>query len=187
MAQSVLESNIRENFAKIKRTPPFTIIRDELIAKEKGQQGFVKASDHINLSYVAYISKQAQCVLVFYHGGGANNIDYTRMGYELCHQSQSWKDKNGRYLNCNDSLIQSLGFLSKKDIIGKTDYDLWPDQAPELRINDEKVMKSATINFFQEIVDLSPEGKRYFTVIKMPLLDENGDIAGIIGNSLEIT
>lgn len=98
-----------------------------------------------------------------------------------------WKDKEGRYLDCNQSLLKILGLSSKSDIVGKSDFDLWPDQAEELRKNDKHVMATGKPIYIEETVDFHPEGKMYFTVIKMPLLDTHGNTIGIIGNSLDIT
>lgn len=97
-----------------------------------------------------------------------------------------WKNKESEYLGCNQTLLQTLGFTSVTEIVGKTDSDLWPEYAEELKKNDEQVIKKKNPVFFEETVILN--GKtRYFTVIKMPLLDDEGHIIGILGNSLDIT
>lgn len=98
-----------------------------------------------------------------------------------------WKDASGHYLGCNKSLLQTLGFASKEDIIGKTDKDLWPEQAETLLANDKKVMETGETVYLEETVKFKGKGKRYFTVIKMPLRDDEGKIIGIAGNSLDIT
>src|SRR3990167_11277165 len=52
------------------------------------------------------------------------------------------KDKKGKYLNCNDLMVKTLGLNNKSDIVGKTDYDLpWSAQAATLLQNDLEVMK----------------------------------------------
>lgn len=97
-----------------------------------------------------------------------------------------WKNKNEEYLGCNETLLQALGFNSLNDIVGKTDRDLWPLQAKELRKNDQAVIRAKKPVFFEEEVTLDGK-KRYFTAIKMPLIDDEGKIIGILGNSLDIT
>ncbi len=97
-----------------------------------------------------------------------------------------WKNKEEQYLGCNQTLLQTLGFKSLHELVGKTDLDLWPAHAEELKKNDEMVIREKNPVFFEETVTLS--GKiRFFTVIKMPLLDDEGNIIGILGNSLDIT
>lgn len=97
-----------------------------------------------------------------------------------------WKNKEAQYLGCNQALLRTLGFKSVNEIVGKTDSDLWPVYAEELRQNDERVIKNKNPILFEETVTLN--GKMmFFTVIKMPLLDDEGHIIGILGNSLDIT
>lgn len=97
-----------------------------------------------------------------------------------------WKNTEAQYLGCNDILLKTLGLSSMKDIIGKTDKDLWPAQADSLRENDQRVIQTGETLFLEEKVTTG-QTDRYFTVIKMPLLDEEGKIIGILGNSLDIT
>ena len=48
-----------------------------------------------------------------------------------------WKDKEGKYLGCNDLQAKTLGLVSRDDIIGKTDFDLVSeDEASMIRQND---------------------------------------------------
>ena len=98
-----------------------------------------------------------------------------------------WKNKKLEYLGCNQSLLTMLDLNSFDDIVGKTDYDLWPEQADAIRKNDMMVMKTGETIFFEESVLMSEKNNMYFTVIKMPLLDERGQVIGILGNSLNIT
>lgn len=98
-----------------------------------------------------------------------------------------WKDKQGHYLGYNRGLFDTLGFKSEKDIIGKTDYDLWPEQADEIRNNDQIVMKSNEPIHLEETVTMKGHDPMFFAVVKVPLKDADGDVIGIIGNSLDIT
>ncbi len=98
-----------------------------------------------------------------------------------------WKNTKAQYLGCNDTLLKTLGLDSMNEIIGKTDKDLWPEQEEKLRENDQLVIQTGETLFLEEKVTMPGKGDRYFTVIKMPLLDEEGNIIGILGNSLDIT
>ncbi|MDR1236595.1 MAG: PAS domain-containing sensor histidine kinase [Holosporaceae bacterium] len=97
-----------------------------------------------------------------------------------------WKDKNGRYLGCNKSTLNMPGTDGAKGVIGRTDYDLWPDRADELRQNDIAVMESGKLLSFEETIQIGNRTKHY-AVVKVPLRDSDGNIVGIIGNSLDIT
>lgn len=98
-----------------------------------------------------------------------------------------WKDSEGVYLGCNDFMIGHSKFNSSEKIIGKTDYELWGDQADALVKNDQEVMNSKQPVCLEESVHLPNGEKKSFAVVKMPLLDDNGEVVGIIGNSLDIT
>ena len=98
-----------------------------------------------------------------------------------------WKNRQGQYLGCNKSLLNILGFNSIADIVGKTDRDLWPEQANILIHHDKKVMDLKLPLSSEETV-IVDEGKlMYFAVIKVPWMDANGNVIGILGSSLDIT
>ena len=97
-----------------------------------------------------------------------------------------WKDNDGRYVNCNNEALKTLGYKDKEEMIGKTDYDLWPDQADKLRENDIDVMKNGASFRFEEVVQIDNKA-RYREVIKSPLRNSNGDIIGIIGSYIDVT
>ena len=98
-----------------------------------------------------------------------------------------WKDKDGHYLGCNKSLLNVLGFKNENEIIGKTDYDLWPEQAETLRINDTNVMEANMQMNFEEMTQVEGKSPIFFAVLKTPLKDDNGNIIGVIGNATNIT
>jgi PAS domain S-box-containing protein len=98
-----------------------------------------------------------------------------------------WKDKEGRYLGCNSFMVKTAGLESTNDIIGKTDFDLWPENAKNIRENDAYVMKSKKMVSLEEKVEIQMGKVMYFASVKVPLKDENGNVVGIICNSLDIT
>jgi two-component system aerobic respiration control sensor histidine kinase ArcB len=98
-----------------------------------------------------------------------------------------WKDRNGHYLGCNQFMVDTSGLKTVNDIVGKTDFDLWPNYAPKLSENDQYVMQTGKTLMTEEAVRI-PNGKlMYFAGVKMPLRDESNNITGVIGNSLDIT
>jgi signal transduction histidine kinase/FixJ family two-component response regulator len=97
-----------------------------------------------------------------------------------------WKDRDGYYLGCNKSAFNMPGANGQKDVIGKTDYDLWPERAHELRQNDIAVMESGKLLSFEEVIQIGDQIRSY-AVVKVPLKNSEGKIVGIIGNSLDIT
>jgi two-component system aerobic respiration control sensor histidine kinase ArcB len=97
-----------------------------------------------------------------------------------------WKDKEGRYLGCNTNLLKVVGFTSKSQVVGKSDTDLWPEQAPQLGEHDKKVLSLGETQYLDETITVNNE-IMYFRVIKIPLKDFSGKIIGIIGTSLDVS
>lgn len=101
-----------------------------------------------------------------------------------------WKDKDSVYLGCNNAFAHSLGLSSPEEIIGKTDYDL-PVKKVEsdaFRQDDQQVMASKkpklNIEEYQTFID----GRKVVLLTnKVPLLDKNGDVIGILGIYHDIT
>lgn len=96
-----------------------------------------------------------------------------------------WKDKDGHYLGGNDTVLEMAGMSS---MIGKTDFDMpWVDSAQTLRDNDLKVMSLNAALEIEETVTLASGQKVIVLTRKAPLHDEQGNVIGIIGISLNIT
>ncbi len=53
-----------------------------------------------------------------------------------------WKDRESRFLGCNENFAKAAGLKNRADIIGKTDYDLpWKkSQSDAYRKDDEEVI-----------------------------------------------
>ena len=98
-----------------------------------------------------------------------------------------WKNKDGTYVKYNDLLLKTFN-LTREQVIGKTDFDLWPESAIVLRDNDLEVMrKDKVLKFREEIYSPYNKKKQCFISMKMPLKDLNDNIIGVIGNSIDIT
>ncbi|KTD17233.1 PAS domain-containing sensor histidine kinase [Legionella jordanis] len=96
-----------------------------------------------------------------------------------------WKDKDGKYLGCNEVMLQMAGLSS---VIGKTDFDMpWADSAASLQENDRKVMELNIPLEVEETATLASGEKVVVLTRKAPLHNEVGEVIGIIGISLNIT
>ena len=98
-----------------------------------------------------------------------------------------WKDSEGRYLGCNMFMVKTAGLKSLNEIIGKTDFELWPTNAKKIRENDVSVMESNKPIFLEEKIRIHSGEIMYFASNKVPLTDELDNVVGIICNSLDIT
>ena len=101
-----------------------------------------------------------------------------------------WKDREGRYLGCNDAFAKTAGFDDPAAIIGKTDFDMpWTREESEFyRDVDRKVMAGKTPLLDIEESQLVADG-RSSTILtsKVPLLDAAGDAVGILGIYADIS
>ncbi|ETO92558.1 PAS domain-containing sensor histidine kinase [Legionella oakridgensis] len=96
-----------------------------------------------------------------------------------------WKDKEGRYLGCNDTMLEMAGMDS---ILGKTDFDMpWASAAEIIRTNDSKVMAQNCSLEIEETATIASGQQLIVLTRKTPLYDADGNTIGILGTSLNIT
>lgn len=99
-----------------------------------------------------------------------------------------WKDKEGNYLGANNNQLNALGLSSIKEIHGKSDYDFFSrDQAERLRQVDQEVMRTGLPKIIEEEGININGNKALYLSHKAPLYDQNNQIVGVIGISLDIT
>ena len=99
-----------------------------------------------------------------------------------------WKNLRFEYLHCNSLQAKDVGYSSPSQIIGKTDYDLYPKKsADQFRKNDLEVLfKKTPCVFEEEGIDSTGLEQTYLTQ-KMPIINKQGEISGIAGISFNIT
>ncbi|MDR2395489.1 MAG: PAS domain-containing protein [Endomicrobium sp.] len=99
-----------------------------------------------------------------------------------------WKDLNGVYLGCNQMEAELAGLKSPEEMIGKADYDFsWKDTASILQKTDKMVIQSRVPEEVIEIPTLSDGRTVVMLTRKSPLYDENNNVVGVIGVSIDIT
>lgn len=83
------------------------------------------------------------------------------------------KDVDGKYLLTNRH-FDNLFHLTKKQITGKTDSDIFPqDKAAVLRENDLKVLESSSPLTIEEVIP-QDDGAHTYISLKFPLCNEEG-------------
>lgn len=91
------------------------------------------------------------------------------------------KDLEGRLVYVNQRYCQELK-MEAKDLLGKTDYDLFPRKLAEKYLADDReVMRRGGI--FETIEEHKPPGQAMFKVrvIKTPVYDSKGRVVGVQG------
>jgi len=97
------------------------------------------------------------------------------------------KDTKGRFSFANQNFCKAIG-KSFDEIIGKTDFDLFPpDSAKKYQDDDRHVMTTKdTIETTEENVGLN-NTKSYVHVIKTPIYDPEGKVVGTQGIFWDVT
>lgn len=100
-----------------------------------------------------------------------------------------WKDVNLNYMGCNKPFAIDAGLQSTEEIVGKNDYEMgWKEQADLYRADDKFVIESKQPKLNYEEPQTSPEGKKlWLKTSKIPLIDYEGNIKGVLGTYEDIT
>lgn len=101
-----------------------------------------------------------------------------------------WKDKNSTYLGCNQLLASAVGLQSSSEIVGKTDYDLptSKEQSEAYRADDQIVMLSGQPKLnIEETQTLTDGNTRILSTNKTPLIDDHGNVYGVLAIYSDIT
>ncbi len=98
------------------------------------------------------------------------------------------KDKNGAYLFCN-SKFEHLYNAKEKDILGKTDYDFVDKKSADFcRHTDKEALKSEEAQIYEELAIFADDGhKELHETIKTPMMDNKGNLIGVLGIARDIT
>ncbi len=105
-------------------------------------------------------------------------------------QTMFWKDKNSVYLGCNQVYARAVGLNSPADIVGKTDFDLpFPRQEAEAyRADDQLVITNKTPKLhILEQVNWADGTHIWADTSKLPLVNEQGQVYGVLGVLEDIT
>ncbi|MBU0720666.1 PAS domain S-box protein [bacterium] len=97
------------------------------------------------------------------------------------------KDTDFNYIACNTAFEKFVG-KDKNNIIGKNDYDLFEHKTADFfREHDKHMMlgNESLSNF--EWVTYPDDSRRYLLTVKSPLLNSQGKVIGLVGNSADFT
>lgn len=98
-----------------------------------------------------------------------------------------YKDIDGKYLDCNKAFSEFNG-SDRKAIIGKTDLDIYTKKEAQLFSSSDQEVSTSKDQVRMEMWGTWPDGRRVLLEThKNPIIDETGEIIGIIGISRDIT
>jgi PAS domain S-box-containing protein len=100
-----------------------------------------------------------------------------------------YKDTNGRFRFCSQPMARVTGHASWRDLIGKTDLDVFPEEAARLYVEeDREILHGAAPTLDRPDFYIDAAGhRRWSSTSKWPLLDESGRVAGVFGISRDVT
>jgi PAS domain S-box-containing protein len=97
-----------------------------------------------------------------------------------------FKDRNAHYIICNENYAEDLN-IKPEEIIGKTDRDFFSKKvADKYRRDDKRIMGLKIPENIEEEQVIKNE-TRFINTIKMPVLDSEGNVIGLLGIIGDIT
>lgn len=123
-----------------------------------------------------------------YHGALEKKINYYENILALMPGHVYWLDRNNVYLGCNNTQAKQAGLSSRQEILGKKNTDLpWSqEQAIELDKLNLQVMETGVADAKIEYAMMANGEGVYFSQ-KVPLRDDQNEIIGLLGISIDIT
>ena len=99
------------------------------------------------------------------------------------------KDMDARLLLSNLALTQLTGFDSPESLVGKTNTDLFsPELAAHYTADDHAVTSSGQPLRNREEIAIDPNGNPFWLLTsKMPLINQQGEVTGLLGISRDIS
>lgn len=95
------------------------------------------------------------------------------------------KDRNSRWIVCNDAGLRLLGVKKMSQVYGLTEYDFFPKPiADAIHIDDRSVILNGSRIIDRTEIVLDDNGfLTWASTNKFPLVGKNGDIVGLMGTT----
>ena len=100
-----------------------------------------------------------------------------------------WKDTNLTFLGCNALFANDAGIENPESIIGKNDFEMtWRNEADLYRSDDKHVLSTRESKIDYEEPQTTPNGDRiWLSTTKVPLIDFDGKLLGVLGTYHDVT
>ncbi len=94
-----------------------------------------------------------------------------------------WKDTEGKFLGANREFVKCSGYDRIDQVIGKTDYDMpWHQYAEKYQSDDQHIINTRQPKLNMEEPYKDVQGKEKLLIVsKVPLIDDNQTVYGILG------
>jgi polar amino acid transport system substrate-binding protein len=106
-----------------------------------------------------------------------------------------WKDKQAKYLGANKRFLQDIGIQDVNEVLGKNNFDVFlnshnlhSEHIDHYAENDYEVMRTGISKLNYEEILETPNGEESILLTsKVPMLDNEGNIVGVLGTYVDIT
>jgi PAS domain S-box-containing protein len=100
-----------------------------------------------------------------------------------------WKDRDSIFVGCNKPFALDCGYKDPSELVGKTSYETASAATADLyRADDRVVMERGRPKMNYEEPQIRPDGSRAWLITsKVPMYDQDGHVAGMLGTYSDIT
>jgi diguanylate cyclase (GGDEF)-like protein/PAS domain S-box-containing protein len=100
----------------------------------------------------------------------------------------NFKDVDGRFATANSATARLVRAKSARALIGKTDFDLYPEEiARQFRADETAVIAGGAPRTVEQEVKFKDGASAWFSTIKAPMLNDSGQLIGLITHNRDIT
>lgn len=100
-----------------------------------------------------------------------------------------WIDVDNVIIGGNEHILAAVGGASTADYIGKPISEFYPhEMAESMSEHNYEVMRTGKVLYQRETIQDATTGKiKHFNAYKAPLFDDNKNVIGLVGASVDIT
>lgn len=118
-----------------------------------------------------------------------SETELLRVIMENSQDSFYFKDKDSRFILSSSAHTTRFGSFAKEDVIGKTDFDFYPEDFAQNALRDEQEIMRTGRPIIGRIERWNKENGEviWFSASKYPLYDDTGELIGTWGTTRDIT
>jgi len=98
------------------------------------------------------------------------------------------KDAQSRFVAANREITDVMGADDPRDLVGKTDHDFYPKEKADQYLAAERTVIETKTAFVEKLLPKPLRGQvRWRRVAKWPVLDDSGNVIGLLGITQDLT
>ncbi|WP_374312887.1 diguanylate cyclase [Dongia sp.] len=98
------------------------------------------------------------------------------------------KDENGKFIAANPATAKLMRAASSESLIGKSDYDFYPEAtAAEFRAYETELVEARTPRTIEQYVVHKDGSTAWLSTLKVPVHDQRGKFQGLITHNRDIS